>query len=688
MRKTLFVLFGLLFGTYAFAQKGAFDNEVTENNGKIYFEGKPFTGVLFSSQDGIPNDCDCTLKASYKNGLLHGLKREWHVNGKLKFKGKYENGKPVGTHVYLDDKGKTIKKLTYHNGALQEKTLYYANGRIKKKEVYENGRVIQAVIYNRDGSIKGATHEDKTRQADEKPKRNKKPDVPSGPDNELTNRANPINSRNANGLQYEYFDNGRIKRILLKQNGLPVKDSVFYENGQVRSVKKYINGELVHTEWHSEAGVLLKEENFMDNKKHGVQRENYSDGSAKRLEIYEFGFLSHREEFGPNGKPVLEENYRFGKKDGVQKYYDPTGNLTEWSEYRNGILIQRRKKTPEGEEITKLEGEIFSVKTFDAGNNLIRLYYLQKDEKTLDSLWVEFDPVTRQKTLQKKYRNGKLIEQGRFLNGHKNGTWVYYAPDSTYEKREIYRNGKIIKRQKLIYGRQLKKLYKEGDYLFQYHKYADSLTEYVILRIPPKEGKEYEYIAQALVKAMKTRLQPVRFAPGLEDEQVFSLIRVDSLSSKLKRNGKRYLYLIYISLQHTDFETGESQQQSWMVLPGSSSENIKEKYVRDKKDAFFNTVNALYEKMKSFTHRTHPFTALAKRKKGTQKEVTEVYINAGTRQGIKEKDIFYTKPNASQTVIIKITVAGAQYSVGKVVQGKELLRTLMQESEKIKVFKR
>lgn len=52
-------------------------------------------------------------KCSFCNGVRHGLDQMWNEEGFLADEGRYEMGKPVGTHRRFGKKGNLIEEVVY-----------------------------------------------------------------------------------------------------------------------------------------------------------------------------------------------------------------------------------------------------------------------------------------------------------------------------------------------------------------------------------------------------------------------------------------------------------------------------------------------------------------------------------------------------------------------------------------------
>ncbi|PIB28293.1 hypothetical protein BFP78_00100 [Gaetbulibacter sp. 5U11] len=89
-------------------------SQVNSRNGYIYKNNALFTGILYSDESAN-NECKCTLEASYSQGKLNGVKKEWYPNGNIKFIGNFKDGKIIGNSKRYNKNGvllNDIKSLT------------------------------------------------------------------------------------------------------------------------------------------------------------------------------------------------------------------------------------------------------------------------------------------------------------------------------------------------------------------------------------------------------------------------------------------------------------------------------------------------------------------------------------------------------------------------------------------------
>ena len=620
MKKLLVILLSAGMSWALIAQDAAFTNEVHERNGIVYFRGKPFTGILYSDDEGIPNKCECTLEAYYRNGVLHGMKRQWYRNGKKKFEGRYVNGQPTGVHLY-----------------------YYSNGRLKKKAVYRNGKLISSVLYNRDGTPKGSpsrttvSERKKKSPVKREPEPAREPDVSREDVSEMTTE-----TEDGYRVVEEQFPDQSKKRIILYLNDIPVKDTLFYLNGFPKEIKIYDAGELVHRETYYEDGILHSEENFSRNRKHGIQKEFYPNRKLKRLEVYEEGLPVHLVRYGENGQLLSDENFRSGRKHGLQQKYDLQGNLIETARYEDGRLIRKTLILPEGKEIITVEGSLKKTERFDRNGNLLFRGFTDIQSGQPDSLHVYFGPDGfKQKEIL--YRSGQIVRTGTYRNGRKHGVWKQFLPGGKGLKVEVFENGKKISEREVLYERQIKRMMQQGDYLFVRRQfYPKEYDEYVLVRLPQVEDKERTYIIRKILGTfVKNGMHAVKDTTGKGDFQVDWFFEMDSLATRLRKNQNKYLYLIYATFHLNDFH-GKPIREKWMVFAKHPSGNLHRSYVRDKKDAYFKTLEYFAGKFDGFIRRNMPLKVTARPLQKRGNLVYTMVLNAGRDAGIRPNMKFYT----------------------------------------------
>ncbi|MDH4129744.1 MAG: hypothetical protein OEV44_13380, partial [Spirochaetota bacterium] len=78
----------------------------------------------------------------------------FNPQGKLKTEKSYSDGKPFGNWFYYDDQGKIIRKEVYNELLIRYyKYFYFSSGNINKVEFYENNKLSETVHYDENGKI-------------------------------------------------------------------------------------------------------------------------------------------------------------------------------------------------------------------------------------------------------------------------------------------------------------------------------------------------------------------------------------------------------------------------------------------------------------------------------------------------------------------------------------------------------
>ena len=297
------------------------------------------------------------------------------------------------------------------------------------------------------------------------------------------------------GKQEYWFKNGQLDMRVYKDDdaGWSKRYGEFiryYENGNkrfhtIRDRKGNIQG--TDTEW-SEYGQLIKDHNYKDDRKHGVQKnwtdhymsvlENYSEGNKDGVfekwtdyaeEMYEGDFLYSIENWKDDKKHgrflyydtlsqnlIYENNYKYGLYDGVQKNYYEGGHTYEILEDDTLVYedyIYRYLQLKSEENYTNGEKDGVQKNYYQIGNSG---EYLKSDGTSFDDYSNIIDK--RQLKSEENYTNGEkdgwckyyndqngfLIEEGGYTTGKKNGTWKLYNSEELI-KEEEYINGEIVR---------------------------------------------------------------------------------------------------------------------------------------------------------------------------------------------------------------------------------------------------
>ena len=97
-----------------------------------------------------------TYIENYKNGQLHGIRKEW-TEDKILFKyTKYKNGNMHGIHkIFYPNSGNICREIQYKNnkiyGTFKE---WYPNGILREIYIYKNKKIIKRTTYDLLGNVK------------------------------------------------------------------------------------------------------------------------------------------------------------------------------------------------------------------------------------------------------------------------------------------------------------------------------------------------------------------------------------------------------------------------------------------------------------------------------------------------------------------------------------------------------
>ena len=193
-------------------------------------------------------------------------------------------------------------------------------------------------------------------------------------------------SNTATGEPISFFD------LVKKNNLFYEKSSDLPFSGQVKGIQ---NGRLVNGRIH---GLWIT---YLDNGNLS-HKANYKNGKREGLfEVY------HK-----NGRLYREGNYQSGKKIGLWLTYFKNGRISYKATYADGIE----------------DGPINSYSSED-GRLLWRGFY--KNGKR-DGPWEYY------------HKNGQLSFKGNYVDGKEEGSFEHFKENGKFEKRETWKNGKVI----------------------------------------------------------------------------------------------------------------------------------------------------------------------------------------------------------------------------------------------------
>ena len=315
-----------------------------------------------------------------KNGKPDGYWKTYYVTGILKSEGKRENFKLDSLWIFYNQLGDTIEKINYKYGKKNGYDIIYHYD--QKKNTNYKGYIFSKELY--------------------------------------------LNGKKE-GLTYQFYSEGNIRR---KENYLNGKlQGIAYEytkKGEIISLFEYNNGYLINRE------------------------------KINRKDIYTLS-QGRWKDFYPNGKVHIERNYLDGKLNDYFKEYDETGNLKLTLRYKQDILIND----------TSIAAEIIDIRNkFDTNGILIesgaylknipvgihRKYskdgtvinaFVYSNSGNVVSEGIIDEKGTKKGSWKDFYENGKLKDEGKYLNSKRTGNWTFYNKNGKIEQDGNYRNGKI-----------------------------------------------------------------------------------------------------------------------------------------------------------------------------------------------------------------------------------------------------
>ena len=198
-----------------------------------------------------------------------------------------------------------------------------------------------------------------------------------------------------NGTAKEYYPNGSLKSEACFKQGLPEGEVKIYDNQGRIVVKEYYSrglneGKSLRYNYTSK-GYRKEEMFFSHGRLEGIRKILNENDKIRLYEEYKGGVLNGITKiFNEEGSLEIQTPYRHGKKHGKRIFYYPDGNIMHEENYVSGLL--------EGER-----------KTF--------------------------------------FKNGNPLCLESYTNNYLNGLRIVYDNEGKIQLKELYQNGKLIKRE-------------------------------------------------------------------------------------------------------------------------------------------------------------------------------------------------------------------------------------------------
>jgi uncharacterized protein len=341
-------------------------------------------------------------EGTMREGRPDGYWKTYSLNGKIKSEGNRRNYELDSLWKFYDENGKITTEINYLNGKKNGlKRSWDATGFISTDETFVSD-IKQGITWNyfppevktkELGKIKSKTVFDKGKE---------------------------------NGMAFEYDTNGNTITVLEYNYGVlkrqefvnrtnkqgqkqgPWKD--FYEDGKVKAERTFVNG-----------------------KKSGYEKTFSSTGSLANIEKYEGDSLQKeapelttklevRNEYYEDGSVKKTGTYLYDLPEGIHKEYSREGVITAAKIYKEGNLLGEGLIDEAGNQHGLWTEYHSSGQVKGKGNytNAIRT-----------GEWVFYFP------------NGKIEQKGKYdTRGRPEGLWQWYYDNGTLLREENYQNGR------------------------------------------------------------------------------------------------------------------------------------------------------------------------------------------------------------------------------------------------------
>ena len=417
----------------------------------------------FYNQDG-----KVLVEINYKSGRKSGLKTTWLDKETIKenFRDDIKEGY---TRYYYPD-GKLKQEIPFVKGIEQGFGKEYgSDGTIITLTEYKRGFIVDRLRINRkDGNGKrqgrwynfydlGSLKSEVTYR-DDKKNGYLKEYAENGDLLKISKYADDVILPEAEEIQKlevqnEYYPDGKIRISAMFRNGIPegikreyaadgkIEKAYLYKNGVITGegiVKEDGNREGHWKDFYPD-GSLKAEGNYDNGKQTGEWKYYHANGKIEQTGKFNKQGKSEGiwKWYFESGQLLKEENYRNGLRDGMSSEYDETGIVIEEGEFVNGN---------EDGPWFELTGDCVIRGTYRDGlrNGMWYNFYLDRNETKTDSLcyfkggFIEDNPDGKHTYY---WENGKVKDEGSYVNGRKEGEWYKYNFDGTLFMIITYKQG-------------------------------------------------------------------------------------------------------------------------------------------------------------------------------------------------------------------------------------------------------
>jgi len=202
----------------------------------------------------------------------------------------------------------------------------------------------------------------------------------------------------------EFKQRSGLQYLLYEKNAFSGWYGQWDDNGTLRNLRRFSNGMLDGGvfSWRKN-GDKFHQGRYKEGKKHGTF--TYWDKSLAC---------------------IREQNFKQGKLDGICTTWYGNGKKRSVQTFMNGKILNATGWKPNGELCP-------STKVLN-GVGVVVVYGENKAENAQSLSKIEY-------TIE-RYDNGNKREEGSYLNGKKEGLWIYYRTDGTEFFRTTYESGR------------------------------------------------------------------------------------------------------------------------------------------------------------------------------------------------------------------------------------------------------
>jgi antitoxin component YwqK of YwqJK toxin-antitoxin module len=375
-------------------------------NGKISSEGPMLDGKPDGYWKTYFENGKIKSEGNRKNHQLDSIWKFYNEEGVMVLEYYYKNSKKNGLRKNYDAKEKfLVSEENYVDDVKQDLSKYYfKNNLIKQIVPFKDGREEgQGFEYDTTGTIITLI------------------DYRAG----FMKKIEKINRRDKDGLKQgvwkEFYPNGFLKNECTyldgKRNGY-LKE--YNGKGELQNTTKYVDDKII--------------ENAPELARLDLKTIYYPDGSIKSTGTYKYGIPEGAiREFSEDGKIASAKIYKDGilagegiydeanKEQGPWKEYHPNGQLKAQGEYKDGRRIgewlfsyPNGKQEQKGKYDKKGKAQGIWKWFYESGNLLREENYLNDIQ---DGMMTEYSD------------SGKVITKGQYIDGQKEGEWIYELGD-------------------------------------------------------------------------------------------------------------------------------------------------------------------------------------------------------------------------------------------------------------------